>query len=295
MLMQKGLDAIRVNVNFDKQYWNLFTDQLIEIALLNGVKYKVVSYKFINGITTTLVRGSETLQVSVLQCFKSKWIAYRFKGCIDFASFDEATLLFSEYSFLNALRDHRVKRLELAVDYVGLHTTQFISHYLGTKKSHVVSNVQGNGFTQYSGSKDGEVQLAVYDKTQEIIDKGGSPLFSKLMRVELRIQNTQNSLPNLIVNSFVDDPFSRVLLITKESAFNHDTAIKAWPVFLSCCSDIGVAQALQQFKQHKKSFLNALRMPILQSRAPSINDFEKPLCQILSVLYPDGLIFKENN
>ncbi len=286
MLMQMGLDAIRVNVNFNKKYWNLLTGQLIETAVMNGVKIKPVSNHSTNGLTTTLVIGSERLQVSVLQCFKSKWIAYRFKGSISVNIFDEATLLLGEYSFLNALRDHGVKRLELAVDYLGLHTTQFISHYLGVKKSHVESNAQSTGFTQYSGSRNSAIQLAVYDKAQEIRDKGGVPIISNLMRIELRFQDRESSLPNLIVEAFDKDPFSKVLIVSKVSALKYETSIKAWPPFLSCCSDMGVANALQHFKEHKKSFLEALRMPGLQCRIPSMNDFEKPLVQLLSAVYP---------
>ena len=294
MLMQKGLDAIQVNVDFDKKHWNLLTDQLIETALHNKVKFKVVSNKNTNGLTTTLIKGNEKLQVSVLQYYKSKWISYRFKGGINIVSFDEATLLLGEYSFLNSIRDHRIKRLELAIDYVGLHTTQFISHYLGVKKSHIHSNNQCNGFTQYSGSKDGKTQLVVYDKAQEILDKGGVPLFPKLMRIELRIQNRQSSFLNFILNALSNDPFSKVLLVNKSAALKHNTALKAWPLFLSCCSSVGVAQALQQFKPHKKTFLQALKTPSFQSRIPSMADFEKPFMQMLSEIYPDGFVINEN-
>jgi Arm DNA-binding domain len=109
--------------------------------------------------TTAIAIELLLLRVSVLQYMKSRWIAYEFKGKVSVSLFDSATVLFGEYSFANALQSKRTKRLELAIDYFGLHSTEYISHYHGIKNSRVDSNDLENGFTQYSGSRYGRTQL----------------------------------------------------------------------------------------------------------------------------------------
>jgi hypothetical protein len=283
MLMQKGLDAIRINVDFDKSLWNMLTQQLIDMAALQGLKWWSVkgAEKKINGLATEIYIAGVRLQISVLQCMKSRWISYEFKGKISVSLFDAATVLFGEYSFANALCSKRTKRLELAVDYFGLHSTDYISHYHGIKTSRVISNALENGFTQYSGSKCGRTQLAVYDKAQEIVDKGGVPIFKTILRIELRLLNRKQSLPQLVERLLHNDPFNKVSLVRVDAAMKHETNIAAWPMFLSAAREFGVAKALKLFPEHKKSFLKFLKVPSIQTRIPSMADFGDALIDLL--------------
>lgn len=283
MLMQKGLDAIRINVDFDKSLWNMLTQQLIDTAALQGLKWWPVkgAEKKINGLATEIHLEGACLQVSVLQCMKSRWISYGFKGKVSVSLFDSATVLFGEYSFANALCSKRTKRLELAIDYFGLHSTDYISHYQGVKASQVIYNDLGNGFTQYSGSRCGRTQLVVYDKAQEIVDKGGVPIFKTILRIELRLLNRNQSLPELVDHLLHDDPFDKVSIVRLDKALELESNIAAWPLFLSYARDFGVAPALKIFPKHKKSFLKFLKVPSIQTRRPCMSDFSDALIDLL--------------
>lgn len=287
MLTIKSLDAIRINADFEKSNWNLLTGQLEDLARHHKEKMKVVASKVgskTNGVTVTICPSGHRLQISVLQCMKSRWVAYSFGGIVPVQAFQDATVLLGEFSFANALNSNRVKRLELAIDYVNRRSSEIISHRKGVRTSRVISNDLGTGITQYSGSSESCTQLVVYDKAQEILDKGKVPPLPEMLRIELRFQNREVPLLDLVTELLNDDPWKGVYLVDKKAALLHVTAITAWPLFLSVCSELGVARALQHFPKHKKTFLTALKVPALQIRIPTMQDFEGPLKKLLEQL-----------
>lgn len=281
MLKRIVLDAVKINNPFEFGKLGFLISQLIDTAEHHGVKTKKVKHKMTFGTTATLKINGQELQISVLKCGKSRWVSYRFKGVIDVDAFESATVLLGEFSFGNAIWTGSVKKLELAVDYAGLHTSQFVCHYKGMKTSNVVFNAESTGVSYYSGSRKGKTQMVVYDKAQEIRDKGGLPFCKHLLRTELRIQTRKESLMHVIQEISAADPFENFYIVDKEIALSQETKIKDWPIFLATCSLMGTANALRQFPQHKKSFLQLLKKLSISKLTPSVFDFK----DLLSCLF----------
>lgn len=282
MLKRIVIDAVRINYPFNFGFLGYLISQLIDIAEHHGVKTKKVVQKMIYGRTTTLKINKQELQVSVLKCGKSRWVSYRFRGIIDVDVFEAATVLLGDWSFRNAILTGHVKRLELAVDFSGLHTSQFVCHFKGMRKSNVISNEDSTGVSYYCGSRKGRSQMVVYDKAQEIRDKGGLPFCQHLLRTELRIQTRKKPLLEVIQEIWAADPFENFYIVDKEKALSLKTKIQDWPIFLTTCSLIGTANALREFPQHKKTFLEMLKTLSLPKLTPSILDFKNMLCGLFN-------------
>lgn len=276
-----ALDAIKIHYPIPSGQLGFFISQLIDLAKFHKGKMKSVQQDMTYGRTAILKIDGQELQITALKCCKSEWIGYRFKGLINVDAFESATVLLGEWSFRNALLMGSVKKLELAIDYQGLHTSQFVIHYKGMKTSNVICNSEATGSTYYSGSRNGKTQMVVYDKAQEIRDRGGVPFCGNLLRAELRIQNRKESFPEVIQEIFDFDPFRDFYIVDKIAALGEKTKIKEWPIFLSTCSMLGTAGALRQFPQHKKSFLELLKKLSIAKLTPSIFDFEKSFCWLL--------------
>lgn len=276
------IDAVRINYPFDGEYLQALRDQLIDTAEYHGVKIKNVAKKMTYGLTTTLKINTQELQVSVLQCAKSRWVSYRFKGVVDINAFEAATVLLGDWSFASAIHSGHVKKLELAVDYSGLHTSQFVCHYKGVRKSNVITNDDSTGVSYYCGSRNSRIQMVVYDKAQEIRDKGGLPFCEHLLRAELRIQTRKEPLLEVIQEILNVDPFDSFYIVDKEKALSLKTTIQDWSKFLSTCSLIGTAKALRKFPQHKKKFLEMLKALSLLKLTPSVFDFTNMLCALIN-------------
>lgn len=282
MLKRIVVDAVRINCPFKGEFLEALKDQLIDTAEYHGVKIKKVAKHKTYGLTTTLKINNQELQVSVLQCAKSRWVSYRFKGVVDIDAFEAATALLGDWSFARAIDSGHVKKLELAVDYSGLHTSQFVCHYKGVRKSNVITNDDSTGISFYCGSRNSRIQMVVYDKAQEIRDKGGLPFCQHLLRTELRIQTRKEPLLEVVQEILNADPFDHFYIVEKEKALGVATTIQDWSKFLSTCSLLGTAKALRKFPQHKKKFLEMLKALSVPKLTPSVFDFANTLSALIN-------------
>ncbi len=282
MLKHSQIDAVEINRNLPKRWVNTILGQLHDIAYNNGIAIKSVpsGKKKIFGKTLTISKGGEELQVSVLTCYKKHWISYKFKGLIDFAGFEYATLLLSSASFGHALRYGHVKRLELAVDYYSHHSSQFLFHFYGARSSRVISNEAFTGHSYYCGSPRSKQQLVAYDKGQEIADKEGVPLNPKILRVETRFYDRLGqTLEQVFKEVLTVNPFANICVVDRVHALKQKTKLP-WKKFLCLCETVGVAQALKQMSKHKATFLKLLKESSSSRFSPKKSDFQNSAANI---------------
>jgi hypothetical protein len=285
MLEVRIIDAVKLHWNINKHDAGLFMVLIDDIAQHHQAKVKKVLATHNNpswGVRLWLNIDGKRLQLGVMRSHSSAWIEYGFKGMPNVQKFDEATLLFYEKSFGNAFVKASVKRFEMAVDYSGLLSSQFISHYKGARKSCVKQSNKSIGKTQYSGSAHSRYEFVVYDKAHEVTDKGGTPICEKLLRMELRIHNRKETLLHVLDEVIKYDPFQNIRIVNKEVALKHKTEIKDWPLFISACALFGTAIALQKFPSHKKSFLKILKELSMNGLRPRLEDFDNSLCFLLN-------------
>ena len=279
MLKVISIDAVKLHWSISKNDVGLLMGQIYEIAAQHHVKVKTIEASHNNpswGRRVNLKIEGERFQLGVMTSYKSAWIEYGFKGSPNFQNFDNATILFAEKSFANAVAKANVFRFEMAVDYSGLMSSEFISHYRGVRKSWAVQSKKSSGKTQYSGSVHNK-EFVLYDKTQEVIDKGGTSICEKLLRMELRLHKRKESLLQAINNFYKSDPFENVYVVQKEVALKHKTKIKNWPLFISACTLYGTAIALQKFAPQKRSFLKILKKLSADAIKPCLQDFSNSL------------------
>lgn len=275
MLKVISIDSVRLHWTISRNHAGLFMGQLHEIADHHHVEVKTINATHKSsqwGFRIWLIIEGKRLQLGVMRCYGSAWIEYGFKGIPDIQKFDTATILFSEWSFGNAIAKANVHRFEMAVDYSGLMSTQFISHYRGSRKSWIAQNKKSSGQSQYSGSVfTGEFVL--YDKAQEVTDKGGTPICGNLLRMELRLHKKKETLLQILDDVVKSDPFQNVYVIQKERALKYKTKIENWPLFISACTLYGTAIALQKFSKNRKPFLKYLKALSDDTLRPCLQDF----------------------
>ena len=283
MLKVISIDAVKLHWPISKNDAGLLMGQIYEIADQHQVDVKTIEATNNNpswGRRVYLNIEGEKFQLGVMRSYGSAWIEYGFKGSPNFQNFDNATILFAERSFGNAIAKANVFRLEMAVDFSELMSSQFISHYRGVRKSWMVKSKKSGGKTQYNGSVH-NLQFVLYDKTQEVTDKGGTSICEKLLRMELRLHKRKESLLQVINNFYKSDPFENVFVVQKEVALKYKTKIKNWPLFISACTLHGTAVALQKFSPHKKSFLKILKKLSTDTIRPYLHDFSNSLNFVL--------------
>ena len=279
MLKVISIDAVKLHWPISKNDFGLLTGQIYETADHHQVEVKTIEATKNNpswGRRICLNIEGESFQLGVMRSYKSAWIEYGFKGIPNIQNFDSATLLFAERSFAHAVAKANVFRFEMAVDYSGLMSSQFISHYVGVRKSWMVQSKKSGGKTQYSGSVY-NLEFVLYDKAQEVTDKGGKSICEKLLRMELRLHKRKDSLLQIISNFVKFNPFQKAYVVQKEVALKYKTKIKSWPLFILACTHYGTAIALQKFSSHRKPFLKILKQLSSDAVKPYLQDFSNSL------------------
>lgn len=263
MLRVHCVDRVIVSKSMAPAHYGWMHGQFSDLAEYEKVPLKKVSPKPNDpsyGVTMQFSSAGKKVRVSMLKAYDLVRVEYDFNGIADIEEYESRTALLTDWSFREALLHGRVKRFELAIDLPGLKSTNFICHLKGSKFSNVQSNKEKNGFSHYSGKYDSRSQLVMYDKAQEIRDKGGDSYAEDILRVEYRILKSPTSFSQgLDIHALQEKMASSIYVIEIDKALAIKNAIPAWPIFLSTCKQEGTAYALRQFPHHAKTFLARLK------------------------------------
>ena len=274
MLRKIELDLVRLVLPVETEWFSAVIDNLEFIAAEYGFKCKKVFKKHTRKWLLRMKHGDEQMTVAAYYVYKYRRIEYRFKGEVDYLAFQGYVHLLNEYGLGNAMRYGRIKRLELAIDIPGVHTKDLICHRGGLQLGKIVTNAAGNGRTIYLGSSDGETQFAIYDKAQELKDKGHVHPTGDLLRVEIRLLNRESDFWQLVKELHEDDPFRKFMITKRSSLQAEQKMLKNWHILLETCSLYGVPYAIKQFPVQRKTLLNALKEHTVGSLKPKLANFE---------------------
>lgn len=290
MLRKIELDLVRLVLPVDPEWFSAVIDNLEFIAGEYGFNFKKVYQNHSKKWVLLMKHGNEQMTVAAYYVFKYRRIEYRFKGEVNYLAFQGYLLLLNEYGLANAMMYGRIKRLELAIDILGVHTKDLICHRGGLHLGKIVINEAGTGRTIYLGSRDGETQFAIYDKAQELKDKGHAHPTGDLLRVEIRLMNRKCDFQQLVEELYEDDPF-RKFMITKRSLLQTEQKnLKNWHILLETCLIYGVPWAIKQFPVQRKTLLNALKEHTVGSLKPKLVNFEQVFGRfMLAAKYLDQL------
>lgn len=282
MLRIMRLDLVRLVLPVEPQWFSVLIENLSFIGEEYGFKCK----KFSGGAGMKWLLwmkiGDQQLTVVVYYAYAYRRIEYRYKGEIDYQAFQDRLAVLQEYGLASAMVYGRVKRLELAIDVPNAHTKDFICHCGGLHNGSVLINAAGNGRTFYLGSQLGYRQFAVYDKAQQLKDKGEPHPKGDLLRVELRILNRSCSFVDLVKDLFENDPFRQFHIVRKSTLLAEPKKAKHWSLLVEACSTVGVAKATKQFPEQRKTLLNALKTHSFESLKPKLKEFEGVFGRYLS-------------
>jgi hypothetical protein len=296
VLKISNVDLVQVHLAVNAGIWTVLAEMLHYVAATHVVACKQVTSKLgkdaeLHGWYVDLPLGGQRLEIGLYRCCSQRWLMYRFKGAISVGAFEEALAPLAEASLAHALVKGTVKVLELCVDFVGLKSGDYLLHRKGVRSSSVIVNEAQTGITQYAGNPHSLVQAVLYDKAQEMIDKGGNSPFKDSLRFELRLRNRKASLLELMHAIGSTDPFAGTFIVERHAALAQKTKIASWGLFVSTCWMYGVAVALRMFKPHKETFLKLLKELNVDKLVPCGKDF----VPILEGLLPPALVSKALN
>lgn len=295
MLKISNVDLVQVHLPAHAGIWTVLAEILHDVASTHGVPCKKVTSKLgkaeMHGWYVDLPLEGERLEVGLYRCCSRRWVMYRFKEAVDVNAFEEVLAPLAEASLVHAMVKGTVKVLELCVDFAGLKSSDYVLHRKGVRSSSVKKNALQTGISQYSGSPGALLQAVLYDKGEEIRDKGGKTSFKHLLRFELRLRNRKASLMKLMHEIGTNDPFAGTYIVELKAVLPQKTKIASWGVFVSMCGIFGVAVALRLFKSHKETFLKLLKGLNVKELVPCGRDF----LPILALLLPPNLVSKALN
>lgn len=279
MLRVVKLDRVCLSLPIKFDWFFVVRDGLKFISEEYGYKLTPGNNEHSGGLSVHMVCGLESMRVSVYRAYSYRWIQYEFTGEVDFAKFQQRLVVLGEYSLANAMAVGTTKRLELAVDVFGMHTSDVLCHCTGARSGHPVSNVAKTGWSIYMGSRLSSRQFVVYDKNQELADKGKPHAAGNLLRIELRLYRLPVPISKLIEVFEQVDPFDGLLVASTEVIESAGPKIKHWSMLIDACAKYGVCGALKCFPTQKKSLLNALKKSNMKIR-PRGHDFVKMLLRL---------------
>lgn len=276
------LDRVQLHMAIPSESgYQMFIGQLHDLCSEHKLKLHPNPGK-LGGRYVNLTAGVERLRLAVCASWGKFFLSYGFNGAIDVQAFEDLIYpLLQEGSLAHVMCHGYVARLELAVDFPGVKTSDYCFHQIGAKASHVVVNEKGNGTSFYIGSRQSDRQTIAYDKAQELIDKGKKCEFAEMLRWERRLSDSKLSMTSLLGECMSKDPFQGVLAISKNEFLSMKLPEK--PSFLwTVYSEMGMAAMLRQFPHCKKQILAKLKSANVAMLSPSMNDLESEIENLLS-------------
>lgn len=281
MLRIPRIDRVVLTLSIDPKWFSVVIDNLHCTCIEYGYKCKAYHKNHMQCWDAMMEICGERLRISIRQAYQYKWIEYSFTGEIDFAAFQEKLLLLQEYGLGNALTQGRIKRLELALDLPGLHTSALVCHCFGAHSGFVKQNPAGTGVTYYLGSLDSNRQFVMYDKNQQLRDMGKMATPGEMLRIELRLYRKEFPLAHAAMHLEQSDLFSKFCFAYRSAMLTKPTKIATWGMLINACIQQGAPAALKAFPEQKKTFLNHLRDSRLNV-APRFKDFAPAFSRILA-------------
>lgn len=175
----------------------------------------------------------------------------------EFEAFVHKSAALGPAEYKNVLTHGYLRGFEIAVDYVGKHTKDFLFYRPGVHSGkHEKGNHQAAG-TYYQGSVTSDLQTCAYNKAEQLKDIGLSCPFKELMRIEARFRHREVKANELAT---VPNPFSKMLVCSLHELHmvcHPEPAI--WKSFLARSAAFGVSNALsavpQKYKQQVRATL----------------------------------------
>jgi hypothetical protein len=275
------IDLVVLRRDFPREYWFKVRHNFYCYAQLMGSPIKPIKYKkkFLHAITTKISVEGRKVTMVLQKNPKTAFIQYTFNGSINIEKLSSMTEALDALSLAKTMKHGRVARIEFAQDVIGREALDFIFHAKGARSSKRCQ--KGNGVTYYLGSKDSHKQFCIYDKSQEILAKGGTPMFSKLLRIELRVLKSELHLRDLLVWCLESDPFNNLLAIRTPAAHRAGNGNPEWMSFVDNCVMSGGPQALKYFPQQKKTYLKKMAGLTVASLKLSMARFQESCDRLL--------------
>ncbi len=180
----------------------------------------------------------------------------------EFETFIHNSAALGPIAYKKVLAQGFLREFEVAVDYVGKNTKDYLFYRPGVHSSkHVKGNHQAAG-TYYQGSVKSELQTCAYNKAEQLKDIGQGCPFNEVMRVEARLRHQKVKVEDLAT---VSNPFSKMLICSVHDLYkvSHPEPVIRQS-FLARSSAFGVSNALaaapQKYKQQLRAMLKQHRV-----------------------------------
>lgn len=192
---------------------------------------------------------------------KHRFVRYRilpaWLNAAAFETFIDKTAMLGPIGYTNVVTHGFVRELEIAVDYVGKHTKDYLFYRPGVHSGeHVKGNHQAAG-TYYQGALTSDLQTCAYNKAEQLKDIGLSCPFDKLMRIEAKFRHSEVKASELAA---IPNPFSKLLVCSMPDLHkvSHPEPV-IWQSFLARSTAFGVSNALaavpHKYKQQIRTIL----------------------------------------
>lgn len=198
--------------------------------------------------------GGTVFHVSLLWAYGNRFVIYMVipdrMSAEKFATLIELTESLGKASYREVLKHGYLRSIEVAMDFIGLHTSDYFFHLVGAHTSKHVRSVSQTAGTFYSGDAESPVQLCAYNKSEQLIADGLHAPISKLLRIEMRLNGQTILLPDLMT---LKNPFARCWVCRRDALsaiVQWHTTQGHWLMFLKRCAADGAAEALNAAPSH---------------------------------------------
>lgn len=198
--------------------------------------------------------GDTVFHISLMWAYGNRFVIYMVipdrMSAAEFAGLIELTESLGKASYREVLKYGYLRDIEVAIDFIGLHTSDYLFHRAGTHTSKHVCSVGQTAGTFYSGGAVSSAQLCAYNKSEQLIADGLHAPVSKLLRIEMRLSGQKISLADLMQ---LKNPFVRCWVCPRDALseiVHWHTTQGHWLLFLKRCAANGVAEALNVTPSH---------------------------------------------
>lgn len=157
--------------------------------------------------------GSDAMRLELFKCYGKTYLRYDFNpnniAAADLQGFIKATQCLGYGSYSHVLQAGTIHYLEIAIDYIGQHTTRYIFHKAHVHTSDVFTDGKQAGGSYYLGSRDSDSYIIAYDKAEERYAAGLPYPFKQALRIEARLQGQSIKVSAL---GSVPNPFLRLVV-----------------------------------------------------------------------------------
>ncbi|MHB8848160.1 MAG: replication initiation factor domain-containing protein [Burkholderiales bacterium] len=171
----------------------------------------------------------------------------------EFARFKELfDAISNDITYEDFFNTARVNYLELAVDSLTHENHSFIPDYKYAKGSRVFHGNNNYLGTLYLGSPSSNIQLRIYDKRKQLIEKGKAHLYGDMHQTRFEAAMRRLGIPAAeLIN--LKNPFEKLSItdIAKAKGISNDVS---WQAFLEESQQHGVPSAFSKYQKSRKKY-----------------------------------------